>query len=564
MKYDQLLSTIEDTFSRSNDVKDLLIDTYNIISESGNYSLCWIGLINEYSGRMELLSECISEKKYLNAINSKLNQSINKNPTSDNRFILGNYYVNNDIWNDPDFKEDRKIIPTEFNSLAIFPIIQNLKKIGSVYLYSEKKGFFKQDELMLLEILSMNLSLALDKISDETTLPPDKKKDLEKQNEKLLYNRKRTEELNRLRANFLTIMGHKLRTPLNSIIGFAELLAKKDIPEKERGDYSQLIVNQSNDLLQNINNILQISKMGEKTIILYKETVSLNNLLDDLYKIYLTKLDTLNKKHINLICKKPQIKGQIEITTDVSKFRQIFTSLLDNSVKFTDSGEISFGYLSKTETDISYFVADTGIGIQKKDQKYLFDIFEQSDEVKKRNYGDPGLGLAICKSDAQLLGGDIWVQSEPGKGATFYFTIKSTSKEIKPSSVLTKNKTFHWNTHEILIVEDDYYTIQYLTKILEQGGYKISVAHDKGEAEKIFQKLSQIDLVLLDMSLPDVSGFDLAKQIKKIRHDIPVIAQTALSIEDNGKQFLEAGCDGYISKPYRREQIMNLINSYMA
>lgn len=571
MKYDDLLTNIEETLSRNSDVKKLLIDTCQIISESGNYSLCWIGLLNEDTGRMESIPECITKHEYSEAIHVALNQNLKECQDSDNIFTVGKYYVNNDIWNDPDFKKGlHEMIPPHFNSLAIFPVIHNLKTIGAVYLCSDVKGFFKHDELMLLQILSMNLSLALDKLysdhDEKVSLPkfPDQEQELKRQNEKLKTNRERTEELNRLRAVFLTNMGHKIRTPLNSIIGFAELIAKADSTADERREYSQLIVSQSNNLLQNINNILQISKLDTRTVPLYKETVSLNKLLDDLHEIYLKKLVSLDKKQIDLICAKPNGKDDLEITTDVSKFRQIFINLLDNSVKFTESGQISFGYHSHGEEELRCFVSDTGVGINTKDQKDLFDIFRHADEISKRSYGDTGLGLAICKGNAQLLGGDIRVESEADKGTTFYFSVKYFSKEVKLNPEKSKNKNLHWNTHEILIVEDDNCTIQYLTKILEQGGFKISVAHDRKEAEKVFQKLSEIDLVLLDMSLPDVSGLDLAKQIKIIRHDIPIIAQTALTVDDNGKQFLEAGCDGYITKPYRREQVLAAINSYIS
>lgn len=570
MKYDELLTNIETKFSGNSDIRKLLIDTCHILSESGNYSWCWIGLINEHMRRMEPIPECITISEYSEFINIALKQKLNDGQDAENIFTIGKYFVNNDIWKDPDFKEGREaLIPPQFNSLAIFPIIQNLKTIGAVYVYSDMKGFFMHDELMLLQILSMNLSLALDQLysdQDKKVILPnlsDSEQDLKRQNEKLLTRWEKTEELNRLRAVFLTNMGHKLRTPLNSIIGFAELLAKNDTTPDERRDYSQLIVTQSNNLLQNINNILQISKIDARTVTLYQETVSLNSILHDLHEIYLNKLENLKKK-IDLICVKPPFEGNFEITTDVSKFRQIFINLLDNSVKFTDSGQIRFGYYSHNTDILSCFVSDTGVGINEKDQKNLFDIFQQSDEVSKRNYGDPGLGLAVCKSYAEILGGDIRAISSPEKGTTFYFTSKYKGNVAGPAVGKSKNKNLHWTTHEILIVEDDSCTIQYLTKILEQGGFKVTVAHDKNEAEKSFQKLSQIDLVLLDMSLPDVSGLDLAKKIKIIRHDIPVIAQTALTVEDNGKQFLDAGCDGYITKPYRREQVLAAINSFMS
>lgn len=570
MKHNELLKDIENSFSHSSDVKKLLIDTCHTISESGNYSFCWIGMINDNTQRMEPITECIINAEYADAINFIISQSKYEGQApADNIFSVGIYYVNNDIWHDPVFKGWRnKPVLRQFNSIAIFPVVQNLKTIGAVYLYSEKKGFFKHDELMLLQILSMNLSLALDTLSSDRdkrlsrTPLPGNEQGLRKQNEKLLAGREKTEELNRLKAVFLTNMGHKLRTPLNSIIGFAELLGKSDNTDDERKEYSQLIVSQSNNLLQHINNILQISKLDTRTTPLYKETISLNKLLDDLLEVYLTKLENLNKKQINLICKKNP-EENFEISTDVSKFKQIFTNLLDNSVKFTDSGEISFGYHSHEGDELKCFVSDTGVGINPKYKNELFDVFKQADAMSKRHFGDTGLGLAICKGNAQLLGGDIVVASEPENGTTFYFTLKFNQEEIQHPSVKTENKKLHWNTHGILLVEDDKCTIQYLTKILEQVGFKVFVAHDRKETEELFQKLSEMDLVLLDMSLPDISGFELAKQIKIIRKDIPVIAQTALTVDDNGKQFIDAGCDSYITKPYKREQILNLINSYV-
>jgi signal transduction histidine kinase/CheY-like chemotaxis protein len=549
----------------------LLIDTCKIISDSGNYSLCWIGIINENTGRMEPMPECEIDLEYLETIYFALNQSMYESQLpSENIFNVGKYYVNNDIWNDPVFNGWRdKAIPPKLNSIAIFPLIQNLKTIGAVYLYSDKKGFFKHDELMLLQILSMNLSLALDKIKsdqDDKTSKPNllsKEKELKRQNEKLLITREKTEELNRLKAAFLTNMSHKIRTPLNSIIGFADLLAKSENTPEERQEYSQLIVSQSNYLLQLINNILQISKLDTDTVPLYKETVSLNKLLDELNITCLNKLES-SKKNIGLIYRKHPDETEFKITTDVSKFRQIFVNLLDNSIKFTDSGEINFGYHSHDKNLLTCFVSDTGVGINPKDRKDLFDIFKQADKKSKRNYGDTGLGLAICKGNAQLLGGNIWVGSEPDKGTTFYFTVKYTIPE--PGSTTIANpahKSKHWNTHEILLVEDDACTIQYLTKILEQAGLKLNVAHNGKETEELYKKLSEIDLILLDMSLPDINGLDLVKQIKSIRRDIPIIVQTAVTVEDEGKQFFDAGCDGYITKPYKRDEILSAINSFI-
>jgi CheY-like chemotaxis protein len=174
--------------------------------------------------------------------------------------------------------------------------------------------------------------------------------------------------------------------------------------------------------------------------------------------------------------------------------------------------------------------------------------------------------LAICKGNAHLLGGDIHVVSEPGKGSTFYFTLKydkgdsnSVKPEIQKSPLLEKN----WKSKEILLVEDDISTIEYLKHLLSFTGIKLHIARSGNEVEEFYKKLTDINLVLLDLRLPDANGLDLLRQIKTLKKELPVIAQTAQAMENDKLKCLEAGFDDYIAKPFKREQIMNLINSYM-
>jgi len=351
---------------------------------------------------------------------------------------------------------------------------------------------------------------------------------------------------------------------MNAVIGFAELLEHSNINDNTREEYCQIIIERSHDLLQIINDILDISKIDSHTVTLNINTISLNDFLYELHLIYLNKLVQVDKKHIKLIYRKP--KEQFDISTDELKLRQIFTNLLDNAIKFTDNGEIRFGYHSHNEDKITCFVSDTGIGIDPKYQKKIFEIFTQADNSSKKSYGGTGLGLAICKGNAHLLGGDIYVESEPGKGSTFYFTLKydkgdynSFKPEIHNSQISNKN----WKAKEILLVEDDVYTIEYLKHLLSITGIKLHIARSGNEVEEFYRNLRDIDLVLLDLRLPDENGLDLLRQIKILKKELPVIAQTAFAMEDDKVKCLDAGFDDYIAKPFKREEIMNLINLYM-
>jgi signal transduction histidine kinase len=564
------LTNIEQTIKKNSDVGKLLTEICKIISISGNYSWCWMGTLNNQTGCIEPLQQCGIKPGYLKKISFSVSQRMFEHQSpSGSLFNIAKFYVNNDIWNDPVWNDSKlrnwreKAFPPEFNSMAIFPLVQNLKTIGAVYLYSDKKDFFNHDELLLLEILSMNLSFALDKIElerveqDSNPFYADKKLDNEKQDKNLVVTYEKAEKIDRLKSAILASIGQKVRTPLNSIIGFVDLLEKKDNTFEERESYCQLIASQSKYLLKVINDVLQVSNIDSHVVTLQKGTVSLNMFLNEINSIYTRKLESKNKKNVVLICNESPFKHDT-FTTDVFKFRQIFTTLLDHAIRFTDVGELRFGYHYHEKNLLTCFVSYPSIELNLEDKNDIFNIFRQPAGNSK------SYDLAICKSYAHLLGGDIWLKTEPKTGSTIYFTLKYSLSEINSSGILNNLLIEkHWRTSEILLVEDDLCTIDYLTKILTQAGLRLFVAHDGKEAESFLQLLPQIDLVLLDVSLPDISGLDLVKQMKIIRKDIPIIAQTALAVNDDGKELQDAGCDAYITKPYKRNQVLDVINAFM-
>lgn len=568
----RLLSEVEQAIVKFNKKEELLNEACQIISNNGGYPLCWIGMINSKTNFIKPIEHCKNVMLYHETIKVTVSENLkeSRDPSVIN-VLAGKYFICNNIWKDPIMKVWRqKAIPSHFNSMAVFPLLQNSETIGAIYYYENKIGFFTNDEIALLERLSTNLSYALEKIElqqkEEISrrLLEENEKTLKRQNDELEIARERAEESNRLKSAFLANMSHEIRTPLNAIIGFADLLKQADNSKEEQFDYCQIIVSQSDYLLRIISDILDISKLDSHTVSIYRETISLNGFLDELLRIYKNKLVKIRKKQIFLNCTKYLSADQFEISTDVVKFRQIFTNLIDNAIKFTDRGEIKFGYHTHDKEMLTCFVSDTGIGILPEYRDNIFDIFRQAENKAKKNYGGTGLGLAISRGNAQLLGGNIKVDSEVDKGSIFYFTVNyvkngDNSPKFKPKVFKTISKT-----KEILLVEDDLCTIEYIKIILSQVGFKTHVAHNGKEVEKFYDLLPQIDMVLLDMTLPDCNGFDLVKKIKSRYKEIPVIVQTAMTIVNDGKEFFEAGCDGYITKPYKREHLIELIQSHIS
>jgi len=604
----KLLIEVEQAIVKNHDKEDLLDEICRIVVHEKNYVLCWVGIINKSTGIIHPAAKCGIEEQYLEIVNATGIKKANESSDPAIKSILnGHFFISNDIWNDPVLENCREgALHMQFNSMAVFPLLQGTKTIGALFFYTDKAGYFIDDEIRLLDTLCLDLSYALDTIElekkEKTTSENLRKNELrlqesenklirqnqdlvslnekylstneelqklnnrlEKLNQELVIERKRADESNRLKSIFLANMSHEIRTPMNAIIGFAELLESARVDVKTRQDYCRIIGERSRDLLQIINDILDISKIDSHTVTLYIETLSLNAFLDELYVVYENKLKQLEKQNIILVCVK-QNDNQPKINTDILKFRQIFTNLLDNALKFTDSGKIRFGYYSHDEEKITCFVTDTGVGIHQNEHSKIFEIFRQSDNNLKRHYGGTGLGLAICKGNAHLLGGDIIVESEPGKGSTFYFTLKYNQQlpgSTKPKKAKPKIPFNHWKTKEILLIEDDVYCVEYMKHVLSKTGIELHIARTAHEAEEFYKMLGEIDLVLLDIRLPDANGIDLMKQMKSLRNDLPIIAQTGFAMEEDRMKCLEEGFDYYIAKPYKRDEIMRVIKTYL-
>ncbi len=391
-----------------------------------------------------------------------------------------------------------------------------------------------------------------------------------KTEEDLLAAKEKAQEADRLKSAFLANMSHEIRTPMNSIVGFAQLLTDPDFQPEEREKYSSIIQSRSDDLMHIINELLEISRIESGNSKIAISNVDLNHLLGEIYLLTRQKLDKLRKQEVNCECILPMESSEAILLTDPYILKQVFTNLIDNAIKFTVTGKISFGYEKVRDGIIHLFVSDTGIGISKKDQDVIFEHFRQADIELAHQYGGAGLGLSICKGLLALLGGDISVDSAPGNGSIFRFTLpfdhpeKNVSGTILPEHGMKRAVSAKWPLKRLLLVEDEHTNVEYLIAILRKTGVSCTCVYNGKQLREKYSMLSQFDLVLLDVRLPDAIGWDLAREMKNLRPDLPVIAQTAFAMSTDQMKSRDSGCDDYISKPIRREDLLQMLDRYLS
>ncbi|NTW31858.1 MAG: response regulator, partial [Bacteroidetes bacterium] len=236
----------------------------------------------------------------------------------------------------------------------------------------------------------------------------------------------------------------------------------------------------------------------------------------------------------------------------------------NNALKFTDTGKIVYGCSKKDFNTLLFYVSDTGIGISNKNKDEIFAPFRQVNDSLSRKYDGVGLGLSICKGLIELMGGSIWFESKVGVGTTFYFTLPFKRANLLTNDILIPAQLeFDWKNKKILIVEDDQFNSQYITKILEKTKVNFFSASDGKSALKLIDENSNLDLILMDILLPDVSGLELTRLIRNFNSKIIIIAQTAFASKEDEKKSLEAGCNNFIPKPINPQNLLQMMNIYL-
>jgi signal transduction histidine kinase/CheY-like chemotaxis protein len=371
-----------------------------------------------------------------------------------------------------------------------------------------------------------------------------------------------------LKSAFLANMSHEIRTPMNGILGFSELLKDPNLTKQQQHEYIEIIETSGNRLLGIINDIIDISKIESGFMKVKSEILDLKEITEFLYFFFKPEAEN---KGLQLIISNniPELCNRTK--TDKEKLNAIFTNLVKNAIKFTETGTVQIGCdLIKTRNKnfLQFFVRDTGIGIPVNKQVEIFKRFVEVDILNKMAYHGSGLGLAITKAYVEMLGGQIWVESKEGNGSTFYFTIPYIPElsEIVVNSaedLLSENKT-ELPKLNILIAEDDENSEMLTTIFVEKFALEIFVAKSGTQAVEICRKMNNLDLVLMDIQMPEMDGYEATKQIREFNKDIKIIAQTAFAFSNDKEKVLNSGFNDYVSKPLNSLELHKLIMKYFS
>lgn len=386
-------------------------------------------------------------------------------------------------------------------------------------------------------------------------------------NEELFSAKEKAEESDRLKSSFLANMSHEIRTPMNGILGFAGLLKTPELSGQQMEQYIQIIEKSGERMLNIINDIIDISKIESGQVEVLYQATNINEQIDYLYSFFKPEVDS---KGINLTCNKSLSLSDAIIFTDREKVYAILTNLIKNAVKYTNEGQIDFGYF-KTEINdksyIQYYIKDTGIGIDESRIEAIFERFIQADSGNTRAYQGAGLGLSISKAYVQILGGKIWVESKLGEGSTFNFAIpyllknENDAKKTETSGI--REQIVSSKGLKILVGEDDSTSDMLISIILKQISNEILHATTGIQAVEKAKNNPDIDVIMMDIQLPELNGYEATKEIRKFNKEVIIIAQTAFALAGDREKAIAAGCSDYISKPIDGNELIGKIKKLL-
>lgn len=370
------------------------------------------------------------------------------------------------------------------------------------------------------------------------------------------------EKASKMKSLFLANMSHEIRTPLNAIEGFSRVMCETDSQE-ERTKYMEIIESNNSRLLTLINEILDLSRVESGEVAIRKSMTNLDDICKHLQNTFKFRCpDT-----IQMIWSKPSMS--VTLNTDENRIMQVFSNLISNALKHTSKGSITYGYrMIEDGQDVEFFVQDTGSGIAPEYIDKIFDTYVSKDAETQSGYG---LGLALCKIIVEKLGGTISVSSTLGEGSIFRFNVpfegtiggvtKNTRTTTNARSIRINKSTDLDNAPLILVAEDEDNNYE-LVKVILSKRYRLLRAVNGIEAVQFCEE-EQPDLVLMDIRMPDMNGLDATRIIKEVRHDIPIIALSAYAFDENIKEAKAAGCDDFMAKPFRVEDLLDKLHKYL-
>ena len=383
----------------------------------------------------------------------------------------------------------------------------------------------------------------------------------EKRAAELIIAKERAEESDRLKSAFLANMSHEIRTPMNGILDFAGLLTTPNLTGEKQQEYIRIIENSGKRMLNIINDIVSISKIESGILDVNISESNLNEQMEYIHNFFKSETD---KKGIQFISNNSLSKNDVVIKTDKEKLYAILTNLVKNAIKFTNEGSIEFG-CKKNGKFLEFYVKDSGVGIRHEQKTLIFERFRQGSESLSRNYEGAGLGLSISKAYVELLGGKIWVESEEEKGSNFSFTIPYIIKKTENivmgdfGNIEEKNQT---NNLKILITEDDEITEKLIAIQVEKYSKEVLIARSGLEAVQICRDNPDIDLILMDIKMPKMNGYEATKQIRLFNKKVIIVAQTAYALLGDKEKSIETGFNDYISKPFKNVTFTELMEKH--
>ncbi|MHC1777844.1 MAG: PAS domain S-box protein [Lentimicrobium sp.] len=368
----------------------------------------------------------------------------------------------------------------------------------------------------------------------------------------------KAEESDRLKTAFLQNISHEIRTPLNGILGFSELLIQDWTSPEERIEYNEAIRMSGKRLIEIISNVLDISIIETGQVLLNPDSFMLNPMMHELYSFYQTHA---LQKGLELKYDLGEDDENCLLIADQSRINQVIANLLNNAIKYTKKGEIIFGY-KFIDGEVLFSVTDSGIGISKAHHSRIFTRFYQADSSSARNYEGAGLGLSISHGLVQAMGGKIWFESSPGLGSSFYFTIPINGS-LKQSEVPIIEISVHQDNEVVLIADDDFTSFKLLETSLRKWNLTVIHAETGLEAVELVKNYDNIKLVLMDVKMPEMDGFEATRIIKSLKPGLPVIIQTAYAFADDTEKAFAFGCDDFLSKPIATDKLYLLFEKYL-
>jgi PAS domain S-box-containing protein len=470
------------------------------------------------------------------------------------------------------FEEKQIVDLRKLRTILYQPIMIRNRAMGALILSSiETTRIFKYDDLKMLLAYANQAAHIIDNVKNYTSLKKhtheleQQIKQREKVEKELVKAKEKAEESDRLKSAFLANMSHEIRTPMNGILGFANLLKKPGLKDEKQHTYIGIIEKSGKRMLNIINDIVDISKIEAGLMKLDLNESNINEHIEDIYTFFNPEAED---KGIKLSYENTLPAKEAIINTDSEKVYAILANLVKNSIKYTEEGSIELGYNLKRDTypgELEFYVKDTGIGIPKERQEAIFDRFIQADITNEKAHQGAGLGLAITKAYVEMLGGKIWVESEEDKGSTFYFTLPYKTEpaaETKDHQLQPSGKYDDVRKLKILIAEDDEVSEMLLYESVIMFAKETLKARTGGEAVEACRDNPDIDLIMMDIRMPEMSGYKATQQIREFNKNVIIIAQTAYGQTGDRERSIESGCNDYLAKPVNENELHAMILKY--